>query len=234
MCVASLTVVGALVVPAVSAAAGPGQGDSKSGAHKTMLLRGQASGAQTAEGLTIFHINGTAFSGRINAFVAPTARLTLVSPEGITAPVSPNGECTQDSPTRVSCVPGFVDVIAGNLRGGADTFTAARGLLTLIGAKLVGPDAALAGGGGRDRLIGGGASDLIVGGNGPDSMWGNGSSDLLLGGSGKDKLRGGPSADALYGGGGSDDLDGGRGRDLCAGGGGRDAATNCTSLKKIP
>jgi Ca2+-binding RTX toxin-like protein len=231
-CVA-VAAAGMLTASAARSSAGPsaqGRGD----AHTTALSQGQRPGAQAADSLTIFTIDGTAFPGRINAFIAPTGRLTLLSPEGINAPASPNGECAQDSPTQVSCIPGFVDVLAGDLKGGADTFTTAASLTTLVGATLVGPDSPLAGGSGRDRIIGGASSDLIEGGGGPDSLSGNGSSDLLRGGSGKDELSGGPFADALFGGGGSDDLDGGEGRDLCSGGGGRDRATDCTGVKKIP
>ena len=200
----------------------------------TSLQRANPAGAIAAESLTIFTIDGTAFPGRINAFISTTARLTLVSPEGINAPASPGGECTQDSPTQVSCLGGFVDVIAGDLKGGADTFTAATLLPAQIGASLVGADNPLRGGSGRDRLVGGAGTDFIEGGGGPDALVGTGSADLLRGGAGRDALSGGEAADALFGGGGPDVLNGGPGRDLCSGGGGRDRASDCTGLKKIP
>ncbi|CAN5539862.1 hypothetical protein BH20ACT15_BH20ACT15_01550 [soil metagenome] len=192
------------------------------------------SGAVSSDGPTIFTIQGTAFPGRINVFAGPAGRLTLVSPEGIMAPVTPRGECTQDSTTQVSCLPGYVDAVSGDLRGGADTFTAAPGLPVLIGVSVPGIKSPLRGGGGRDRLAGGALSDDIDGGAGPDTLIGNASSDLLKGGPGRDNLLGGTGTDALFGGGGPDRFDGGPGRDLCSGGGGRDRAVDCFAHKKIP
>lgn len=218
---------GVLLALPTGAAAGPA-------ASRGKLSPLPPAGATAAQGLTIFTISGTPLPSRINAFAGPLGRLTLVSPEGITAPVTANGECTQDSATQVSCAAGFVDVVSGHLGGGADTFTAAPSLKVMIGASLAGATSPLNGGGGRDRLIGGGGSDALVGGRGPDLLAGLGSSDLLRGGAGRDRLRGGKLADALFGGAGHDTLDGGKGRDLCSGGGGRDRARACTTRKKIP
>jgi hypothetical protein len=228
-----LAALAATLLLAVVPASAPGA-PKAAATSTTSIARANPAGAMAAEGLTIFTIDGTAFPGRINAFVSTTARLTLVSPEGITAPSTPGGECVQDSPTQVSCLGGFVDVIAGDLKGGADTFTAATLLPVQIGASLVGADKPLAGGSGRDRLVGGAATDLIEGGGGPDAIVGTGSADLLRGGAGRDQLSGGEAADALFGGGGRDLLNGGPGRDLCSGGGGRDRASDCTGYKKVP
>ena len=200
-------------------------------ATTTSLVKAKPGGATAAaESLTVFTIDGTAFPTRISAYLGITGRLTLVSPEGITAPVSANGECVQDSTTQISCLSGLVDAIVGDLKGGADTFTAAPTLTVPLGLS----DRPLRGGSGRDGLTGGAGGDFFEGGGGPDSISGNGATDLLRGGSGKDDLSGGEFADAIYGGGGADVLNGGPGRDLCSGGSGRDRATDCTSVKKVP
>lgn len=200
-------------------------------ATTTSLATAKVGGAAAAaESLTVFTIDGTAFPTRISAFLGTTGRLTLVSPEGITAPVSANGECTQDSATQISCLGGFVDAIVGDLKGGADTFTAAPALSIPLGLS----DRPMRGGSGRDGLTGGAGGDFLEGGGGPDSISGNGATDLLRGGSGKDDVSGGEAADAIYGGGGADLLDGGPGRDLCSGGGGRDRAIDCTGVRKVP
>jgi Ca2+-binding RTX toxin-like protein len=214
------------IAPAARADAGAG--------GSTSLTTGQPPGARAADTLRIFTITGTSLAARINAFIGPSGRLTVVSPEGITEPDGANPECTQDGPTQVSCLPGFIGAIAGDLKDGPDTFTAAPTLTVSIGIELAGVDHPLSGGAGRDNLSGGGFDDLLEGGAGVDSLLGNGRSDLLRGGPGRDSLGGGLGGDALYGGGGLDRLDGGAGRDLCNGGGGADIGLSCLVSKKIP
>jgi Ca2+-binding RTX toxin-like protein len=214
-------------LPAAAAAAG----------HTTWLGTGHpglADGATTADSFTIFTVTGTASPGRISVYVGPSGRLTLVSPEGIAEPDGDAPECTQDTPTQVSCLPGFIDVVAGDLKAGADTFIAAPTIPTMIGADLVGPDSPLSGGGGRDRITGGLGNDLLDGGAGPDFLSGGGGSDVLRGGFGRDNLMGGAAPDALFGGSGADKLNGGAARDLCNGGGGPDLGISCDNAKKIP
>lgn len=215
-------------------AAAPAAATGRSPASWSALKTVHAAGAGKADGLTLFKITGNGSASRINAFEGPLGRLTLVSPEGITAPATVNGECSQDGPTQVSCQAGFVEVIAGSLRGGPDTFTAAPSLQVMVGASLAGSDSPMHGGGGHDRIRGGGAADYLVGGGGHDLLAGRGSSDLLRGGAGRDLLRGGNLADALFGGAGSDVFNGGKGRDLCSGGGARDRARGCPIRRKIP
>lgn len=222
---AGLAAAAMAVVPA-GAQAAPG--------HTTSLAPAAGRAAAAAESTTIFTVTGTALPGRINAFTGPSGRLTLVSPEGIVEPDGPSPLCTQDSATQVSCEPGYVDVIAGDLKAGADIFTAAPSLTTAIGADLIETDTPLTGGAGRDRINGGSGRDLLEGGGGPDVLVGAGLSDVLRGGAGKDDLRGGGAPDALFGGGGADRLHGGRGRDQCDGGGGRDRGISCTGSKQIP
>ena len=203
-------------------------------AATTTSLEPARPGASAAATVNYFTITGTAFPTRINAYMDLSGRLTLVSPEGITAPSAPAGVCTQDSPTQVSCAPGSVSAIKGDLGGGADSFTTDPALAIAIGLALPGPDSALLGGGGRDRLIGAAEGDLIEGGPGPDSLDGSGSDDILRGGAGRDGLNGGAGPDVLYGDSGADKLNGGGGANLCVGGLGTDVARSCLQSKGIP
>lgn len=218
----------ALAPPAPAAPAGKA-------ATKTSISSPRPAGfAVAADAPIVFTIEGTEFPGRITAVIGPAGRLTLVSPEGIMAPVTPTGECTQDTTTQVSCLPDYVDVIAGDLKGGADTFTAGSEVRVLVGNSAPGLESPLLGGAGSDRITGGALTDTIDGGAGADTITGNDSSDLLRGGPGRDQFLGGLGADALFGGRGADSLDGGPGRDLCVGGAGRDAATDCFAVKNVP
>jgi Ca2+-binding RTX toxin-like protein len=81
------------------------------------------------------------------------------------------------------------------------------------------------GGGGKDNLEGGSATDYLHGGNGEDRLDGKAGADFLYGGNAKDRLDGGDGADHLYGGNGKDDLDGGDGADMLEGGFAVDTAT---------
>lgn len=193
-----------------------------------------AATAIAADAPIVFTIEGTQFPTRITAVIGPAGRLTLVSPEGITAPATKTGECTQDSSVQVSCLPGYVDVIAGDLKGGADTFTAGSEVRVLIGHSVPGLESPMTGGAGADRITGGALTDNIDGGAGADTLTGNGSSDLIRGGPGRDRIFGGVGPDALFGDGGADRIDGGPGRDLCVGGPGRDRGVSCFAQKKLP
>lgn len=192
-------------------------------------------GARAAAPLDIFTLAGAPEPNRISASLDPASgRLVLSSPEGIAAPATPGGECRQDAATQVSCDPGYVDVIAGDLGGGADAFSADPALPVAIGLNLQGADRPLLGGPGRDRLLGGAADDLIIGGGGADVLEGRGGADILRGEGGPDKIKGGAAPDLLSGGGGADRLNGGSGRDRCLGGGGRDIGVGCSERKSIP
>ena len=224
----------ALICALALAIAAPAGAETSTAGSTTSLTHGQPPGARAADTLRIFTITGTSLAARINAFIGPSGRLTVVSPEGITEPDGANPECTQDGPAQVSCMPGFIGAIAGDLKDGPDTFTAAPTLTVSIGIVLAGVDSPLSGGAGRDNLSGGSLNDLLEGGAGVDSVVGNGLSDLLRGGPSRDNLSGGAGSDALYGGGGPDRLDGGPARDLCNGGGGSDIGLSCLVSKKIP
>jgi len=217
-------IAGAAAVPATASAA-----------TSTALERVNGPGTFAAAPLDIFTLTGAPEPNRIAANLDPaTGRLVLTSPEGIMAPATPRGECRQDAATQVSCDVGYVDAIAGDLGGGADSFTAGPGLPVAIGLNLASTERPLLGGSGRDRLIGGGADDLILGGAGADLLNGADGTDILRGEGGADKLKGGPAPDLLSGGTGADRLNGGSGRDRCLGGGGSDRGFGCAESNGIP
>ncbi len=71
----------------------------------------------------------------------------------------------------------------------------------------------VAGGAGKDKIVGDGLGNQLSGNGGNDVLKGKGGGDSLFGGGGKDKLNGGNGSDYLYGGAGNDILKGGAGRD---------------------
>lgn len=192
-------------------------------------------GAHAAANLDVFTLAGAPQPNRISAYLDATGRLVLTSPEGIMAPSSPGNECRQEGASQVSCAPGFVDAIAGDLGAGPDSFSADPALTVAIGLNLPGPsDRPLLGADGRDRLVGGAADDLILGGRGADSLSGEAGTDVLRGEAGADEVFGGAAPDVVSGGAGPDKLNGGPGRDRCIGGGGRDRARSCAESAGVP
>ena len=232
--IAAATVLLALALSAPrSTAADQGGGEGPGTTSELQPLDGR--GATAAQTANLFVLSGSPAPTRIHVFIAAdTGRLTLTSPEGIAAPGSPPGACKQDNSTQVSCNPGVVAAIVGDLQAGADHVTADPALTVGIGIRIAGPDRPLIGAGGADLVVGGAADDLVDAGPGPDSVRGNGGTDVLRGGGGEDGINGGGSPDGIYGGGGKDKLNGGAGRDLCVGGGGRDRGRSCTVSKAIP
>jgi hypothetical protein len=181
-------------------------------------------GAGSATSMNVLTLNDTRrIDNRISAYTGPTGRLVLTAPEGLGDPDGAGLHCSLDnarpgesSATQVSCAPGYIGAIVGDLGGGNDTFDADSALLVPIGAVVDGMRRPLAGGLGHDRLVGGSAGDLLAGGAGPDSLAGDGGPDLLIGGRGADKLSGGA------------------GRDFCRGAGGRDTAKGCEIVRSVP
>jgi Ca2+-binding RTX toxin-like protein len=218
------------VVAAVPAATGADRGGLTSSLETAAPARGAHASADT----TIFLVRGTPAMNTIIVTGDPTGRLVISSPEGIVEPDGDKPECVQDSPTQVSCMPGFIGAIAGDLGGGSDRFSAQSTLPTLIGISLVSEERPLAGGAGNDVVSGGLGGDLITGGSGRDALAGFGGGDLVRGDAGRDTVSGGGAADNLLGGSGPDKIHGGAGRDLCNGGGGTDAAKSCSATRKIP
>src|SRR5262245_57925603 len=211
----------AALMPA-SAAARPGVNASVWTVH--------GSGVTASAAINILTINDQRrIDNRINAFIGATGRLTLTAPEGLGDPDGAGPYCALDnakagesSATEVSCEPGYIGALVGDLGAGADTFDADPGLTVMVGAVIDGQQRPLYGGSGRDRLVGGLAADFLDGGGAGDSVFGAGGQDLLVGGSGPDNLGGGAANDVLLAGGGADKLGGGAGRDLCRGAGGMD------------
>jgi Ca2+-binding RTX toxin-like protein len=160
---------------------------------------------------------------RISAYTGSDGRLVLTAPEGLGDPDGSGSNCRLDnaklgetSATQVSCGPGFIGAIVGDLGGGSDTFDADGGLAVMVGGVIDGQPRPLFGGAGRDHLIGGAGQDLLLGGGGADTLAGGGGNDQLIGGGGNDKLVGGA------------------GRDSCKGGGGTDTAKSCELARGIP
>ena len=225
--------VGAAIVPAAASAS-----DGVTTAVRTVHGRAATSSA-SMNVLTLNDYRG--IDNRISVFIGPTGRLTLTAPEGLGDPDGDGVACALDNAKpsestaqEVSCAPGFIGAIVGDLGRGSDTFDADPTLPVMLGGLIDGQTRPLAGGPGRDRLIGGAAGDLLLGGGGPDSLAGGGGQDQLIGGPGADNLGGGPGADWLLGGGGADKLGGGGGRDTCRGSGGFDTAKSCETARGIP
>jgi Ca2+-binding RTX toxin-like protein len=187
--------------------------------------------------LTVNDFRG--IDNRISVFTGPTGRLVLTAPEGLGDPDGSGSACALDNAKpgestaqEVSCAPGYIGVIVGDLGRGSDTFDADRSLQAMIGSLADGRP--LEGGPGRDRLVGGALADLLEGDGGSDSMAGGGGQDHLIGGPGSDNLSGGGASDWLIGGGGPDKLSGGGGRDICRGAGGLDTGKSCETARGIP
>src|SRR5581483_7166274 len=101
---------------------------------------------------------------RITAYSNPAGRLVLTAPEGLGDPDGSGPYCTLDntkggdtSATEVSCAPGYIGAIVGDLDGGNDTFNADPDLTVMVGGLIDGERRPLSGGAGRDRLVGGGS-----------------------------------------------------------------------------
>jgi Ca2+-binding RTX toxin-like protein len=195
---------------------GAGAGERPDGTATTTVISGQAHGASASAGsLNTLTITGKPVDGRIVVFNAVTGRLTIQSPEGVNSPVGVT-QCTQDSPTQISCDPGFIGAITAQLLEGNDSFKASPNLSIVFGVMVDGQRRPLDGGPGRDQIAGASAADHLVGGAGRDNLSGNGNGDLLEGNAGRDKLKGGA------------------GRDFCNGGTGFDVGKSCTAAKQIP
>ena len=220
-------------VPA-SAQAQPGVADT------VWTVHGQ--GARTSSPVNVLTINDQRkIDNRISAYTDGSGRLVLSAPEGLGDPDGSGSNCQLDNPIgqaasaqQVSCAPGYIGVIVGDLGEGNDTFDADPGLAVTVGGVIDGQQRPLWGGPGRDRFVGGAAADLLKGGGGGDSLIGGGGEDLLIGGPGPDNLAGGGANDVLLGGGGPDKLNGGAGRDLCRGAGGMDTGKSCELTRSIP
>jgi hypothetical protein len=199
-------------------------------------------GATSSSSMNVMTVNDfRGIDNRISLFTGPTGRMVLTAPEGLGDPDGSGLACTLDNAKpsestaqQVSCAPGYIGAIVGDLGRGGDTFDADPTFPVMVGAQIDGQVRPLIGGPGRDRLVGGGVADLLEGDGGSDSLAGGGGQDRLIGGPGADNLSGGGANDWLLGGGGPDKLGGGGGaRDLCKGGGALDAAKSCEVARGI-
>jgi hemolysin type calcium-binding protein len=232
---------GALCLLAAATVVAPAAASARPGVTASVwTIHGR--GATASASINVMTVNDyRGIDNRISAFTGPTGRLTLTAPEGLGDPDGSGLACTLDNAKpgestaqQVSCAPGYIGTIVGDLDRGSDTFDADPSFPAMIGAVIDGQSRPLSGGPGRDRLVGGTLGDLLDGGGGPDSMAGGGGQDQLIGGPGADNLSGGTANDWLFGGGGPDKLSGGGGRDLCRGAGGIDVAKGCESARSVP
>ncbi len=212
LCVLAATMV---AVPA-AASAHPGLQDTVRTMH--------GHGASASASINVLTLNDQRhIDNRISAYISSDGRLVLSAPEGLGDPDGAAANCRLDnansgetSAPQVSCAPGYIGAIVGDLGGGRDTFAADAGLGVMVGGVIDGQARPLLGGSGRDRLVGGAAPDLLIGGGGADSVIGGPGNDTLVGGSGNDKLVGGG------------------GRDRCKGAGGTDTAKGCEVTRGVP
>lgn len=236
-----LNLVLALALLAVASAAGPAAASPRPGLTDAVwTVHGH--GASAAASINVLTLNDQRrIDNRISAYMSSSGRLVLTAPEGLGDPDGDGPSCGLDnakagetSATQASCAAGYIGAIVGDLSGGSDTFDADPRLTVMVGAVINGQARPLAGGPGRDRLVGGSLSDLLDGGGGADSIAGGGGMDLLFGGPGADNLSGGGGNDSLLGGGGPDKLNAGSGKDVCRGAGGTDTAKSCETARGIP
>jgi Ca2+-binding RTX toxin-like protein len=232
----------ALVVVAAAAVLAPAGAAAASEGVSTSVWTVHGSGASAAVSLNVLTLNDQRrIDNRISAKIAPTGRLVLTAPEGLGDPDGSGSNCDLDnakpgesSAQEVSCAPGYIGAIVGDLNVGNDVFDADPALTVYVGALIDGQRRSLGGGPGHDRLVGGAAADLLDGGVGPDSIVGGGDRDFLIGGPGADNLSGGGGGDVLLGLAGADKLNGGAAKDVCKGGEAVDTGKSCETTRGIP
>jgi Ca2+-binding RTX toxin-like protein len=236
------TILGALALLAAVTAIVPAAASARPGVALAVRSAHGEGGATTASSTNVLTVNDLrGIDNRISVFAGPTGRLVLTAPEGLGDPDGSGSACALDNARpgestahEVSCAPGYIGAIVGDLGRGSDTFDADTSLTVMIGASIDGQSRPLSGGRGRDRLVGGALGDLLVGSGGQDSIAGGGGQDLLIGGGGADNLSGGAAGDDLLAGSGPDKLSGGGARDLCRGAGGFDTGKSCETARGIP
>jgi Ca2+-binding RTX toxin-like protein len=233
---------GLLMALAIAAAIVPAAASARAGVHTavwTVHGHGASSSSSSMNVMTLNDFRG--IDNRISVFMGPSGRLTLTAPEGLGDPDGSGTACELDNAQpgestaqEVSCAPGYIGAIVGDLGRGNDTFDADPSFPAIIGGVIDGQNRPLEGGPGRDRLVGGALGDFLMGNGGADSIAGGAGQDQLIGGSGADNLSGGAAADWIAGGSGPDKLSGGGGKDTCRGSGGFDTAKSCETARGIP
>jgi hypothetical protein len=231
-----------LAILAIAAALGPQAAAASKPGMTASVWTVHGHGASAAASVNVLTLSDQRrIDNRISAYIGPTGRLVLTAPEGLGDPDGTGDNCSLDnakpaqpSAQEVSCAPGYIGAIVGDLGGGSDTFDADPALTVYVGAVVDGMRRPVEGGPGRDRLVGGAAPDLLEGVGGQDSIAGGAGEDFLIGGRGADNLSGGTGNDILLGLGGPDKINGGGGKDLCRGGGDFDIAKSCETARGIP
>ena len=170
-----LNLVLVLTLLAVASAAGPAAASARPGLTDAVwTVHGH--GASAAASINVLTLNDERrIDNRVSAYMSSGGRLVLTAPEGLGDPDGDGPSCGLDnakagetSATEASCAAGYIGAIVGDLSGGSDTFDADPSLTVMIGGVISGQARPLAGGPGRDRLVGGSLSDLLDGGGGVD------------------------------------------------------------------
>jgi Ca2+-binding RTX toxin-like protein len=232
---------GALAALAAVAAIAPASASARP-AVTTAVWTIHGHGAKSSSPMNVMTLNDfRGIDNRISLFTGPTGRTVLTAPEGLGDPDGSGSACVLDNAQpgdstaqEVSCAPGYIGAIVGDLGRGSDTLDADPTFPVMIGAVIDGQVRPLEGGRGRDRMVGGAVGDLLKGSGGADSLAGGGGQDHVIGGPGADNLSGGGANDWLLGGGGPDKLSGGGGKDICKGGGAQDVSKSCEIARGIP
>ena len=115
-------------------------------------------------------------------------------------------------------------IIAQN--NAADTLAGGRGKDSILGGGAEtlpgGGNMLLEGGRGADTIVAGSGNSTVLGGGGSDSLTGGSGNSLIEGGNGNDSLLAGSGASTLIGGAGNDSITGSTGANLIRGGQGND------------
>src|SRR4051812_21295844 len=122
---------GFIMLLALGAMATPAAASAEPGAVASVwTVHGR--GANASAAVNLLTVNDTrGIDNRITAFIGPSLRLTLTAPEGLGDPDGNGANCSLDnakpgesSAQQVSCAPGYIGAIVGDLGGGGDTFDA--------------------------------------------------------------------------------------------------------------
>jgi hypothetical protein len=134
------TLLGALAALAAAAAIIPAGASASPGVAAAVWTE-HGGGATSAAAMNVLTLaDYRAVDNRISVFTGSTGHLTLTAPEGLGDPDGSGSSCTLDNATpgestapEVSCAPGYIGAIVGDLGQGNDTFDADPSLPVMIG-----------------------------------------------------------------------------------------------------
>lgn len=109
-------------------------------------------------------------------------------------------------PTELECRATAIAGFEVNTGGGSDSVVFSSDIPVPVTVRGGGGNDRLSGGGAADKIIGGAGEDRLMGRRGDDWIEGGPGVDRLMGGQGDDQLRGGPDEDKLIGGPGNNTL----------------------------